>query len=60
MYRRLIASLMSSYQYQHADDRSRHVLSELINSIFESGLDGRCSTSSRPSGGNRASAPINI
>jgi hypothetical protein len=35
VYRRLIQSLMTSYQYQHADDRSRHVLSELINSVFD-------------------------
>ena len=35
VYRRLIASLMTSYQYQHADDQSRHVLSELINAIFD-------------------------
>jgi hypothetical protein len=27
--------LMTSYQYGHADDRSRHVLSELLNSIFD-------------------------
>lgn len=35
VYRRLIASLMTTYQYQYADDRSRHVLSELINSVFD-------------------------
>jgi hypothetical protein len=35
VYRRLISSLMSSYNYAYADDRSRHVLSELINSIFD-------------------------
>jgi hypothetical protein len=26
---------MTSYQYSYADDRSRHVLSELINSVFD-------------------------
>jgi len=35
VYRRLISSLMTSYQYKFADDRSRHVLSELLNSIFD-------------------------
>lgn len=35
VYRKLLESLMTSYNYQHADDRSRHVLSELINSIFD-------------------------
>lgn len=35
VYRRLISSLMTSYQYQYADERSRHILSELINSIFD-------------------------
>jgi hypothetical protein len=35
VYRNLISSLMTSYQYGHADDRSRHVLSELLNSIFD-------------------------
>jgi hypothetical protein len=35
VYRRLIESLMWSYNYQHADNRNRHVLSELINSIFD-------------------------
>jgi hypothetical protein len=35
VYRRLIASLMTSYQYKYADNQSRHVLSELINSIFD-------------------------
>ena len=35
VYRKLIASLMTAYQYSYADDRSRHVLSELINSIFD-------------------------
>lgn len=35
VYRRLIKSLMTDYNYVYADDRSRHVLSELINSIFD-------------------------
>jgi hypothetical protein len=35
VYRHLISSLMTSYNYQFADPRSRHVLSELINSIFD-------------------------
>lgn len=35
VYRHIIASLMWSYNYSHADDRSRHVLAELINSIFD-------------------------
>ncbi|RUS43323.1 peptidoglycan-binding protein [Cohnella sp. AR92] len=35
VYRNLLRSLMSDFQYGHADDRSRHVLSELINSIFD-------------------------
>ncbi len=35
VYRRLIESLMWTYNYHHADDRSRHVLAELINSIFD-------------------------
>ena len=35
VYRKLIESLMTSYNYKFADDRSRHVLSELINSIFD-------------------------
>jgi hypothetical protein len=35
VYRHLIASLMTSFQYEHADDRSRHVLAELLNSIFD-------------------------
>jgi hypothetical protein len=35
VYRRLIASLMTSYNYQYADDRSRHILAELLNSIFD-------------------------
>jgi len=35
VYRRLITSLMWSYNYSHADNRSRHVLAELINSIFD-------------------------
>jgi hypothetical protein len=35
VYRRLIESLMWSYNYKHADSRNRHVLSELINSIFD-------------------------
>lgn len=35
VYRRLIESLMWSYNYKKADSRTRHVLSELINSIFD-------------------------
>lgn len=35
VYRRLIGSLMTTYQYKYADDQSRHILSELINSIFD-------------------------
>lgn len=35
VYRRLIASLMTSWNYIYADNRSRHVLAELINSIFD-------------------------
>lgn len=35
VYRNLISSLMSGYNYQHADKESRHILSELINSIFD-------------------------
>jgi hypothetical protein len=36
VYRRLIASLMTSHQYRNlGDSRSRHVLAELINSIFD-------------------------
>ncbi|QKW24569.1 peptidoglycan-binding protein [Kitasatospora sp. NA04385] len=35
VYRKLIASLMSSYRYEHAEASSRHVLSELINSVFD-------------------------
>lgn len=35
VYRRLIGSLMSSHQYRDASNESRHVLSELINSIFD-------------------------
>jgi hypothetical protein len=35
VYRRLITSLMTKDQYDLADDKSRHVLSELINSIFD-------------------------
>jgi hypothetical protein len=35
VYRRLISSLMTSYQYQFADDRTRHVLSELLNAVFD-------------------------
>lgn len=35
IYRRLIDTLMTSFQYDYADDRTRHVLSELINSIFD-------------------------
>ena len=35
VYRRLIASLMTSHQYSYADDRTRHVLAELLNAIFD-------------------------
>jgi hypothetical protein len=35
VYRRLIRSLMTESQYASADDRSRHVLSQLINTIFD-------------------------
>jgi hypothetical protein len=35
IYRRLISSLMTDYQYKHVDNSGRHVLSELINSIFD-------------------------
>lgn len=35
VYRKLITSLMTSYQYEYASDRNRHVLAELINSIFD-------------------------
>jgi hypothetical protein len=35
VYRHLIESLMWSWNYRNADPRSRHVLAELINSIFD-------------------------
>ena len=35
VYRRLIDSLMTDFQYSYADDRTRHILSELIGSIFD-------------------------
>lgn len=35
VYRNLIESLMSAAHYKYADARTRHVLSELINSIFD-------------------------
>ncbi|WP_223267302.1 peptidoglycan-binding protein [Bacillus sp. dmp10] len=35
VYRRLISSLMTENQYYNTDNSSRHVLSELINSIFD-------------------------
>jgi hypothetical protein len=35
VYRRLISSLMTSYNYRYADNKTRHVLSELLNSIFD-------------------------
>ena len=35
VYRHLIKSLMTSYQYEFADNRTRHILSELLNSIFD-------------------------
>jgi hypothetical protein len=35
VYRRLIASLMSPSQYKYADNPTRHILSQLINSIFD-------------------------
>lgn len=35
VYRRLIASLMTPTQYRYADNATRHVLSQLINSIFD-------------------------
>ncbi|MFC5401162.1 hypothetical protein [Cohnella soli] len=35
VYRRLISSLMSGFKYVSSSDRSRHVLSELINSVFD-------------------------
>ncbi|MCQ6562877.1 hypothetical protein [Paenibacillus mendelii] len=34
VYRKLMNSLMSEFQYNYADNKSRHVLSELVNSIF--------------------------
>ena len=35
VYRRLISSLMSPSQYKYADNPTRHILSQLINSIFD-------------------------
>ncbi|MGH2318834.1 peptidoglycan-binding protein [Planococcus sp. SE5232] len=35
VYRKLISSLMSELNYKHVDGKRRHVLSELINSIFD-------------------------
>ncbi len=35
VYRNLIGSLMTSYHYKYAGSETRHVLSELINSIFD-------------------------
>lgn len=35
VYRRLIESLMTSLKYKDADDRSRHIFAELLNSIFD-------------------------
>lgn len=35
VYRRLISSLMTEFQYKNAEDKTRHILSELINSIFD-------------------------
>jgi len=35
VYRSLISSLMTETQYTAVDPRSRHVLSEFINSIFD-------------------------
>ncbi|SCK55333.1 hypothetical protein VAR608DRAFT_5696 [Variovorax sp. HW608] len=35
VYRRLITSLMTAAQYKNADNPSRHILSQLINSIFD-------------------------
>jgi hypothetical protein len=35
VYRKLIESLMTSYEYKYSDDMTRHVLCELINSIFD-------------------------
>ncbi|MED1914205.1 peptidoglycan-binding protein [Bacillus thuringiensis] len=35
VYRKLISTLMTDFQYKHTDNASRHVLSELIQSIFD-------------------------
>jgi hypothetical protein len=35
VYRRLIRFLMTDLQYKNANDRDRHVLSQLINTIFD-------------------------
>ena len=35
VYRRLIESLLTSTHYHYATDRTRHVLAELINTIFD-------------------------
>jgi hypothetical protein len=35
VYRRLIRALMTDNRYKSVDDRSRHVLSQLINTIFD-------------------------
>lgn len=35
VYRNLISSLMTGTHYQNSDKESRHILSELINSIFD-------------------------
>ena len=35
IYRRLVESLMTSNQYHYADNKARHVLSALINTIFD-------------------------
>lgn len=35
VYRNLINSLMTDHNYKYADNETRHILSELINSIFD-------------------------